>query len=156
MNRQSRRTGSAVTRCGARARDLERNSDVMNAVLGAYKRNIFGSGYKLRPGTGDSNLDKKISDYWKIWCKKQNCDVTGTQSLNAIMRMIIQHKRVDGGVFSLSATSGGLVPFKLQILEVDELDTTFISPHKKENRGVGGVSTMPGTNRLDISSAVQY
>ncbi len=124
----------------ARARDLERNSDVMNAVLGAYKRNIFGSGYKLRPGTGDSELDKKISDYWKIWCKKQNCDVTGTQSLNAIMRMVIQRKRVDGGVFLVKRyISGGLVPFKLQILEVDELDTTFTSPHKKGNRVVGGV-----------------
>ncbi len=124
----------------ARARDLERNSDVMNAVLGAYKRNIFGSGYKLRPGTGDSELDKKISDYWKIWCKKQNCDVTGTQSLNAIMRMVIQRKRVDGGVFLVKRyISGDLVPFKLQILEVDELDTTFTSPHEKGNRVVGGV-----------------
>ena len=27
----------------ARARDLERNSDVMNSVLGAHKRNIFGA-----------------------------------------------------------------------------------------------------------------
>ena len=26
----------------ARARDLERNSDVMNSVIGAYKRNVVG------------------------------------------------------------------------------------------------------------------
>ena len=26
----------------ARARDLERNSDIMNSVLGAYKRNVIG------------------------------------------------------------------------------------------------------------------
>ena len=29
----------------ARARDLERNSDVMNSVLGAYKRNVVGTGF---------------------------------------------------------------------------------------------------------------
>ena len=113
--------------------------------------------YKLRPGTGDSELDKKISDYWKIWCKKQNCDVTGTQSLNAIMRMVIQRKRVDGGVFLVKRyISGDLVPFKLQILEVDELDTTFTSPHEKGNRVVGGVEYNAGTSRWIFLPAVQH
>ena len=28
----------------ARARDLERNSDIANSVIGAYKRNVVGSG----------------------------------------------------------------------------------------------------------------
>lgn len=56
------------------------------------------------------------------------------------MRMVIQRKRVDGGVFLVKRyISGDLVPFKLQILEVDELDTTFTSPHEKGNRVVGGV-----------------
>ena len=32
----------------ARARDLERNSDMMNSVIGAYKRNVIGGGYALQ------------------------------------------------------------------------------------------------------------
>lgn len=47
----------------ARARDLERNSDIMNSVTGAYKRNVIGSGFQLQANTGDQ---KKIKS-WKIY-----------------------------------------------------------------------------------------
>lgn len=56
----------------ARARDLERNSDMMNSVVGAYKRNIVGGGYTLQARTEDDELNKKIEKAWKRWCKKQN------------------------------------------------------------------------------------
>lgn len=124
----------------ARARDLERNSDIMNSVVGAYKRNIFGGSYRLRANTGDENLDKDIEKYWKIWCKKQNCDVTGTQSFNSMMRMAIQRKKIDGGIIFLKRyISGGLIPFKLQALEVDELDNTTIAAKTNGNKVVGGI-----------------
>lgn len=124
----------------ARARDLERNSDIMNAVTGAYKRNVFGEGYRLRANSKDEELDAKLEHYWKIWCKKQNCDVTGTQSFNQMMRMAIVRKKVDGGIIILKRyVSGGLLPFKLQMIEVDELDQTSTSPKKQGNRVVGGI-----------------
>ena len=64
----------------ARARDLERNSDIAQAILHAYKRNVVGKGYTLRAMTGDDGLDKRIETAWKRWCKARNCDVTGEQS----------------------------------------------------------------------------
>lgn len=124
----------------ARARDLERNSDIMNAVTGAYKRNIYGNGYRLRVNCGNDELDAQIERLWKVWCKKQNCDVTGTQSFNAIMRMAVQRKKVDGGILILKRyISGGLVPFKLQALEVDELDVDSAAPKNKGGKVVGGI-----------------
>lgn len=124
----------------ARARDLERNSDIMNAVTGAYKRNVFGAGYRLRANSGIDNIDHDIEKYWKIWCKKNNCDVTGTQNFNAMMRMVVQRKKVDGGILLLKRyISGGLIPFKLQALEVDELDLTRTTPKQKGNKVVGGI-----------------
>lgn len=124
----------------ARARDLERNSDIMNAVIGAYKRNVFGAGYRIRANSGKDDVNHDIEKMWKIWCKKQNCDVTGTQSFNALMRMAIQRKKVDGGIIFLKRyTSGGFIPFKLQALEIDELDLTAGTPHTKENKVVGGI-----------------
>ena len=63
----------------ARARDLERNSDIMNSVIGAFERNIIGGGYSLQAQTGEPELNKTIEKAWKKWCKKRNCDVTGTQ-----------------------------------------------------------------------------
>jgi lambda family phage portal protein len=132
------RYGRDVVR--ARARDLERNSDIMNAVTGAYKRNVFGAGYRLRANSGIDTIDHEIERFWKTWCKKQNCDVTGTQNFNAMMRMAIQRKKVDGGILFLKRyTSGGFLPFKLQSLEVDELDMTRTTPRIQGNKVVGGI-----------------
>lgn len=124
----------------ARARDLERNSDIMNAVVGAYKRNVVGGGYHVQAKTGDAELNKQIEKAWNKWCKARNCDVTGTQSLNQIIRMAVQRKRIDGGVlFVKRYTKDGFVPFQLQMLEVDELDSSMIKPHYKDNKVVGGI-----------------
>ena len=59
----------------ARARDLERNSDIMNSVISAFKRNVYGAGYRLRATTGDDETNTMIETAWLEWCKKQNCDV---------------------------------------------------------------------------------
>lgn len=124
----------------ARARDLERNSDIAQAVLHAFERNVVGKGYTLRSKTGDETLNKEIEKAWKRWCKARNCDVTGEQSFNQILRMAVDRKKVDGGLlFVYRYTEGGVVPFKLQIMEVDELDTSQTTPHQRGNRVVGGI-----------------
>lgn len=98
----------------ARARDLENNSDIMNSILGAYKRNVVGAGYRLRANTGKSELDKKIESLWHEWTKARNCDVTGQQSLNQLLRMAITRKKVDGGILFIKChTDDGIIPFQL-------------------------------------------
>ena len=124
----------------ARARDLERNSDIAQSIIHAYKRNVVGKGYTLRAMTGDDELNKQIEKAWKRWCKARNCDVTGEQSFTQILRMMVERKRVDGGILVLYRyTPGGVVPFKLQCLEVDELDTTVTTPRHVGNKVVGGI-----------------
>lgn len=124
----------------ARARDLERNSDIAQAVLHAYRRNVVGKGYTLQAKTGDDELDDQIEKAWKIWCKARNCDVTGEQSFNQMLRMASDRKKVDGGMlFLFRYTNQGTVPFQLQAVEVDELDTTQTTPHRQGNRVVGGI-----------------
>ena len=124
----------------ARARDLERNSDMANSVIGPFVRNIVGKGLVLQAETGNDTLNKEIEKLWKVWCKKRNCDVTGTQSLNQMLRMAVRRKKVDGGIlFVKRYTSGGVLPFKLQMFEVDELDTSQVAPKHKGNRVIGGI-----------------
>lgn len=124
----------------ARARDLERNSDMANSVIGAYKRNIVGLGVTLQANTPSEKLNDAIEDAWKEWCKKQNCDVTEMQSFSQMTRMAVERKKVDGGIlFKKCYLRGGVVPFRLQALEVDELDATATVPHTKGNRVVGGI-----------------
>lgn len=124
----------------AKARDLEQNSDIFCSVVSPYKRNVIGRGIKLQAWTDDETLNSKLEDLWEKWCKKRNCDVTGTQSLNQILRMAIVRKKVDGGIIFLKRyTEGGMIPFKLQMIEVDELDVMAMTPKYKGNRVVGGI-----------------
>lgn len=124
----------------ARARDLERNSDVMNSVVRAFRRNVIGAGLKVRITTGDQELDQSLGRLWEQWCKGRNCDVTGQQSFPQIVRMCIQRKIMDGGVLLVKRyTNQGMLPLQLQVLEVDELDLTQIQPKNKENKVVGGI-----------------
>lgn len=124
----------------ARARDLERNSDMAASIIRAYKRNIVGRGFGLQARTNDENFNNTVERLWKTWCKSKNCDVTGQQSFNQMMRMAVVRKKVDGGLlFKKCYTEGGLVPFKLQAIEVDELDISITTPMKKGNKVVGGV-----------------
>lgn len=43
-----------------KARDLERNSDVMNSLLAAFERNVVGSGFVPQADTGDEELNNQI------------------------------------------------------------------------------------------------
>ena len=132
------RSGRDVIR--ARARDLERNSDMAGGLTSAFKRNVIGSGYTLQAQTGDPDLDDKIEREWKNWCKKQHCDITGQQSLNQLLRMAIVRKKVDGGILFLKTYTGdGVIPLQLQALEVDELSASQTAPKHKGNKVIGGV-----------------
>lgn len=120
----------------ARARDLERNSDVMNSILGANKRNIVGSGIRLQAMTDSEKLNDKIEKLWNQWCKPKNCDVTGQQSFSQILRMMVVRKKVDGGILVVKRyVKNAQIPLQLQLFEVDELD----SGHDMTGRTVGGI-----------------
>lgn len=124
----------------ARARDLERNSDMMNSVISAWVRNIIGGGRTLQAKTDNMELNKQIEHLWRQWCKKRNCDVTGTQSFTQILRTAVERKKIDGGVLFIKRyTKNGIIPFQLQMLEVDELDITRYTPKYKNNKVVGGI-----------------
>lgn len=49
----------------ARARDLERNSDIANSLISAYKRNVIGAGYNLQAKTKNAKLNADIEKLWK-------------------------------------------------------------------------------------------
>lgn len=82
----------------ARTRDLERNSDILNSVIRAFRRNVIGGGLQIRVTTEQADRNKILEAAWKRWCEKENCDVTGTQSFTQIVRMLIQRKIVDGWI----------------------------------------------------------
>lgn len=131
----------------ARARDLERNSDLSEAIIGPFERNVIGTGMKVQAKvmkdkiTEDEEINQQIEDLWEEWCRPRNCDVTGQQSFIEMQRMAIRRAIVDGGIIFVKVyTTGGPVPFSLQPREVDDLDTSYQNlTGMHGNRIVGGI-----------------
>ena len=54
--------------------------------------------------------------------------------------MAVERKKIDGGIlFVKRYTKDGFVPFKLQMIETDELDGGCVWPKNKGNKVVGGI-----------------
>lgn len=118
MNRASRTT------LRARARDLERNSDLMSGVLEALDNNIIGSTIVMQSQSGNKKLNDRIEALWAEWTNQENCDVTETQSFTEMLRMILRRYWVDGGVLVLYCINEDKqIPLQLQVREVDDLAT---------------------------------
>ncbi|WP_143759073.1 phage portal protein, partial [Paenibacillus odorifer] len=85
-NEQQKRGERALIR--ARAQDLEHNSDIAGGILQAFQRNVTGTGIMLQAkvphtvlGNTQGEINRNIEDLWKEYCKAENIDITGTQSL---------------------------------------------------------------------------
>lgn len=123
----------------ARAQDLERNSDIAGAILTAFDRNVVGSGITLQAKVDESDkLNNQIEKLWKEFCKAENCDITGTQTMEEIEKMLLRRYIVDGGVLIVKVNvSDDKYPFKIQVRSVDELNTLIYAADG--NRIVEGV-----------------
>lgn len=130
----------------ARARSLERNSDIANSAVGAIVRNVIGTGIKPqariknKSGNSDDKNNALIEKAWKTWIKAQNCDITGQQTFYEIQAMALNRKIYDGEilirkVFDKSAT----IPLKLQVLKSDLLDTYMMYAPGTNNVIRGGI-----------------
>lgn len=114
----------------SRARDLERNSDNVGAIIDAMERGVVGTGIKLqaksinRDGSDNKERNDQIEELWRIWSKPENCDVAGRMSLTEIQGMATRRRMVDGGLLLIKCmVPDAKIPLQLQLKEVDELDT---------------------------------
>lgn len=131
----------------ARARDLERNSDILESLISPFERNVIGTGIMAQAkvmnedGSENEALNDQIEELWKEWCHARNCDISGTQCFDEFQTMAIRRKKVDGGIIFIKCyTNDGIVPFCLQAKEVDELDTSYSLVKTKEgNRVISGI-----------------
>lgn len=130
----------------ARARDLERNSDMAEGIVNSFERNIIGTGMTLQAkvknedDTENEKLNDQIEELWEEWCRARNVDISGQQSFKEMQRMAIRRLQVDGGIIFVKVyTNDGLLPFKLQVREVDDLDNLKNSYGDGNKRIVGGI-----------------
>lgn len=133
-------------RIRGRARDLERNNDLVIGALDTFDRNVVGSGIRpqaaiLKAG-GDQNerLNEQAEALWKHWAKPGNCDTTGQSTFYELESLAMRRKVTDGEIFIRRITpkkEPGKVPLLLQMLEPDLLDT--VKTDNGKNKVYGGV-----------------
>lgn len=131
-NEQQKRGERALIR--ARAQDLEHNSDIVGGILNAFERNVIGTGIMLQakiphdiPGNTSGELNQEIERLWKEFCKPENIDITGTQSMEEMTAMLLRRYNVDGGICAVKVyVKDSDFPFKIQLRSVDELNTLTV------------------------------
>lgn len=111
-----------------RCRSAERNSDILNALIYALINNVVGVQINMQADTPNKKFNKRIEDLFHEWEHKENCDITKTQSLTEMAKMILTRWLVDGGILVNYVTDKkSFVPLKIQLREVDEIaDDTVI------------------------------
>ncbi len=149
-------TGEAINQVSRdvirnRARDLERNSDIVSSVIDPFERGVVGTGIRLQAkvmeaGEDNEELNAKIEQLWNRWCRYDHCDVTGQLCFSEMQRQGVRRRLVDGGLFYiLCVDPKEEFPLKLQIKEVDELDTStlYYGQGRGKNKVVGGIELDP-------------
>ena len=122
MNKASRNT------LRARARDLERNNPITNSILMAIKNNVVSTGFNMQARSDNENFNKRIETLWEEWCHHENCDYTQQQSLDDLLKLILERKAVDGGILvTFPIDKNREIPLTIQLHEVDELTSENVT-----------------------------
>ena len=115
---------SAGNRLRDRARDLVRNNSYAKKAKRIFTDNFIGEGIKPAAATGLPDLDLKIMAAWKDWVA--NCDADGNCDFYGLEALIVRSIFESGECFVRFKDippNGINVPFQLQVLEADFLDT---------------------------------
>lgn len=144
---QTNKTGRDFIR--ARARDKERNSDILNGPLGTRERNIIGTGFRVQGLFENEKTNTRIENLFTEWQDKENCDITGEQGFWEICKMALRRSYVDGGIIFIKSYGGNpRFPFQLQAREVDDLDDTL--------QEFGGNAVIDGIEVNKYQKAIAY
>lgn len=118
-----------------RCRDAERNSDIVNAMIYALQNNVIGSKINMQADSPSKDFNDRIEKLFHEWEHPENCDVTETQSLTEMARMVLARFVVDGGILATYVIdTKSKIPLKIQLREVD--DIVQVSLPKTENGNV--------------------
>lgn len=123
---------SDLDRLRVRSRDLFKNNEYAKKFGRLVRNNVVGSeGFSLqvRAKGADGKLDSADSTavetaFWR-WCRPEHCDVTRQRSFADVCRSLMLGIARDGEYLVRKVRGGGEFGLRLQILDVNRLDTTF-------------------------------
>lgn len=109
------------------ARELLRNNAWARRARNIIVNNAVAWGATPQPMTTDGALGEAASTAWQAWADSTACDADGRGNFAAIQQSVMKKLVEDGEVLvrrrMRRLSDGDAIPMKLQVLEVDFLDT---------------------------------
>ncbi|MDX2095607.1 MAG: phage portal protein [Alphaproteobacteria bacterium] len=116
----------AGSRLRERARDLVRNNPYGSKAVEIFVGNAIGTGIIPQARTSSTRLNKQIMDAWELWTSV--CDFDGDLDFYGMQALVARAMFESGECFirfrDTSFVENSVVPFQIQVLESDFLDTT--------------------------------
>lgn len=92
-----------------RARYDDRDNMVIGQGITRFVANVMRTGFRLRPDTGDEQLNADLVAGWNEWANDRSmCDYEGEKTFSKMANSLLRARTVDGDVFVLPTSSGHL------------------------------------------------
>jgi len=123
-----------------RSRDLVRNNPYATRAIEVLASNVVGSGIMTQvKSTSKGNLSR-VTDLWGMWTEDGLCDADGVHDFMGLQRLVIRTIAESGGALVRRIrTNNLLVPFKVQVLEPDFLDSRLSVDSSTKNPIIMGI-----------------
>lgn len=117
--------GPALAKLRANSRDMDQNNPYAKKAKRRRSKRVVGYGITPQAQSGDAELDKVIDRRWKQWVRQ--CASDRRMNFYGAQQLIVETEFLSGEVlvrlWDRRASDGLAVPFQIQILEPDYLDT---------------------------------
>ncbi|EGJ50241.1 phage portal protein [Desulfocurvibacter africanus] len=154
--RGSKRSGDAdlyrdAALVTARARDLATNNGYISGAIRKICDNCVRGGIKpqsqikLADGKPDAILRKLLERRFARWARRKHASVDGHDSFAAMQRHVLRAVWVDGEILvhRVWVNAKGVAPFRLELIECDQLDSLVDGKLSNGNKAVRGIEFGP-------------
>ena len=94
-----------------KARNLDRNSDIVAQAVNRVVDNVLQNGIRLDVNSGDEELNTYIQDKWRAWCEDPyRCHVSKELSFDDLARLALRQTIIDGDIAFIATNTGALQP----------------------------------------------
>jgi lambda family phage portal protein len=134
------------------ARDLVRNNPYAESALSTIVDHTVGWGIVAKPNFPKDEKNQKLNDAWKAWAESTACDADGRHDLYGLQKLVMRSVAESGEVLvrrRVRLLSDGLpLPFQLQVLEADMLDSWKMATLPNGGQIVNGIEFDPIGRRV--------
>lgn len=137
--------GMALAQLRDRSRALYNNNPYAKKAINTIALNVVGKGIRPAPITESKTESDAVKSLWREFSKAKNCDFNGRKSIYALQLQAMRTVAMSGECLILKRRDRkGLMPFKLQILEADQLDIN------KNSIGVNAVKRLANADNYTV------